>query len=477
MLIIFDLIDAFLADTEIISSSQHDSVNNNLSFKPKGDGLLRTINGVHPKGDNVRMADSPKFAKFKKKKLTKEPPIRRSVSGTTTPRCTSPSQLMPLEEIKKREAKLIEALAFSVPKQKSKKNHILTNNKVNLVQKRENSDHKHILSRLQPVVSKRNKSVVQKENDSKCLQVSIDPRLNKEAYGESKNVIQFLDTNLTDSSLHKKKHSDLIDDITIVDMTVDHDVVPVKISVCNTSSNLHLKADAEIDKEQVQLLTSPHLIITNNNTTSATPDKGDFHERLKININEEYKKLPKNYRKGQKIEVSELISSDSQIELEKENDNNQACNHRNSKKTANHKKVKNQNRHHSISPRHRSRSKSQNQSRSSSQNRSRSPYSVSYSKGQKHGLSRSRSRSRSNSVSSFRSTLDEHRKRFSSESEHEIEDINEKLTELSNPVPYDIEHERKLRFLVGKAAKGDVSIFYLSCRVKVNFVLNMFLNS
>merc|ERR1712025_1067886 len=33
-------------------------------------------------------------------------------------------------------------------------------------------------------------------------------------------------------------------------------------------------------------------------------------------------------------------------------------------------------------------------------------------------------------------------------------DISNKLIELSNPVPYDIEHERKLRFLSGGAAKG-----------------------
>ncbi|XP_065649680.1 peroxisome proliferator-activated receptor gamma coactivator 1-alpha isoform X2 [Hydra vulgaris] len=477
LMIVKQVLSIEAEDTETISSSDfQESVNNNISCKPNGDGLLRTINGIHPKGDNKRMADSPKFAKFKKKKISKEPPLRRSMSGPTTPRCISPTHVIPIEEIKKREAKLIEALAFSVPREKFKKSHILTNNNVSLVPQSENPENSHILSRLQPVVSKRNKITIRKENDSTSLQVAIDPRLSKEAYGESKNVTQFLDTNLTENSLLKRKLSELEDDLTIVDMTVDHDVLPTKISLsCNTPSSLKLKADQETTEQikteqsetteqikteqsettehiKTEQSDSTYILVNNNNKTSESLDNNASAK--KVDDTEDCKKLLKNYRKNNTSEVSDIFTFDSQVKSENNNDNLLILSHTKSNNVLDKTLNDSKKRYHSNSPRNRSRSKSRNHSRSSSRNRSRSPYKT-YSKASKGGLSRSRSRSRSNSVNSFRSSFDDHKKRLSSESDHEVEDINEKLTELSNPVPYDIEHERKLRFLVGKAAKGD----------------------
>ena len=91
---------------------------------------------------------------------------------------------------------------------------------------------------------------------------------------------------------------------------------------------------------------------------------------------------------------------------------------------------------------------SRSRSRAHSRARSRSP------------IDRSRPNSpipRSHLYDTVRSKEDGWRSKHNSDEENI--DISNKLSELSNPVPYDIEHERKVQFLVGKNVDGYVSFF------------------
>jgi len=90
-----------------------------------------------------RMADDPKFAKLKRKRVSDAPLRRLCNSGTNTPRCVSPNDKVSPEEIKRREAKLIHALSLTLPKHlHGKSNKVPKGNvdkaKRNLVSKPEN---------------------------------------------------------------------------------------------------------------------------------------------------------------------------------------------------------------------------------------------------------------------------------------------------------------------------------------------------
>ena len=194
-------------------------------LKRKLGSLARTINGVHPKGDNIRMADSPKFAKFKKKRLNNEPPLRRCVSGSTTPKTTSPSDLVTPEEKKRREAKLIEALALTFPSNKksgNKGNVEKTKKKLNTLKSVKQSA-EPLPSRMMPVVSKRFKNNTDSSEVKNLQENHSDPRLNRPNYCENSNT-----THLADIGVGTEESSRNLKDVSaIVDMTIDHEALAV----------------------------------------------------------------------------------------------------------------------------------------------------------------------------------------------------------------------------------------------------------
>lgn len=467
------------------------------------DGLIRTVNGVHPKGDNIRMADSPKFAKFKKKKQIIEIP-RRCHSASTTPRSISPKDI-DQEELKKQEAKLIEALALTAAKSDPKNNgEILDINKAkrNLIEKANLVKRKAtepIASRLMPVVTKRQRKIEQEKLEllNKAQGKAFDPRLIKNDYCETSNTTFLMNTNLDQINAAMVTEADdtTIDNVGIVDMTIDHEalagtiITPSKMdqrdevvteitspinenqtqiheqTVCHGKKNSMIEQLEELHQTPSQLLTLNAIKTEPVDFESSsietclksqvisgmiTPVKmSELEEKLLEDTTNEIKfksktprsiqlvkphamKPPKNYRQTNNNELSNS-ASDSESDLE--NDIK-----RRKWKIENSKKVR---------PRARS--------RPNSRARSRSP------------IDRSRPNSptipRSQLYDSRRSKEDgwkgKKNKPSKANSDEENIDISNKLSELSNPVPYDIEHERKIQFLVGKKKEGYVSYYLL----------------
>jgi hypothetical protein len=217
---------------------------------PMEDKLLRTVNGIHPKSNSVRMADSPKFAKLKKKKQTNKPPMR-NLSLPATPRCTSPSaESISQEERKNMEIKLIEALALPAPKNTQKQNKnckdslskTSKNNKDSLMKKLSipgacpnkrklpplSMSAGHTPSRLLPVVSKRFKNNFEQ---SKCTKdprlkdgATSDPRLNKPDYCAKYNTVLLKLTNIDEmNNSATNTATETVDDRCIVDMKIAYD--------------------------------------------------------------------------------------------------------------------------------------------------------------------------------------------------------------------------------------------------------------
>eukprot|EP00111_Clytia_hemisphaerica_P003076 TCONS_00008734-protein len=475
--------------------------NNNVStIKLKVDGLFRTVNGIHPKGNNIRMADSPKFAKFKKKKQTIEIP-RRCQSGPTTPKCTSPPVSINQEEMKKREAQLIEALALTASKGDLKMNpeHIDADKaKRNLNDPANNNKRKisePISSRMMPVISKRQRKaeLEKQEQINRAEGKSTDPRLIKMGYCETSNTTYLMNTNLVqvNTAVVTEDDDTTVDHIGIVDMTIDHEalagtiITPSKSDVgadetfteevysSSTETDLSkrpspspddknsmiqqleklenmpqqmIKLD-EIKQEPVDFETTnesiPPEVSTNTNTvinsvpnTSLTLEQEEEQllENTKNDIIFKSKaprsiqlvkphsiKPPKNYRQNIDPQSSGSDSESDDLDYDIK---------RRKRKIESNKKI------------HPSRSRSRAQSRA--RTRSRSP------------IDRSRANSptipRSQLYDSVRSKEDGFKSKHNSDEENI--DISNKLSELSNPVPYDIEHERKVQFLVGKSVDG-----------------------
>lgn len=465
--------------------------NNNI-VQPKSDKLLRTMNGIHPKGNKIRMADSPKFAKFKKKKLGNDPPLRRCFSGPNTPRCTSPSDIVSPEEMKRREAKLIEALALTVPKQQT------STKKANVDKaKRKLSDGspskkrkvtEPLPSRLMPVVSKRKKKLNSIDNNI-AIKGAVDPRLNKSNYCELANTTQLKNTNLTEINSSENTATETADDIGIVDMTIDHESLAGNIFTVQHSVNKVEQSDATTPVEaQTEVLTSvveqtdtitpmvtqgdtittvvtqpaaittvvaqtdkTSTVVKNNIGQDAVCSNGSVITEMKKENNKKGKsKPPRNYRKGNNLNDTLSAFSDSEPE---DKDNDDRSYKRKSKTNSNsHSRSRSPSpsRRYSRSPR----------SRSPFRQRSRSPHArISKSRSRSRSRSRNRSRSVSRSsrspIRSLKRSRQNSRSSVQYESDGEKVDISSKLTELSNPVPYDIEHERKLRFLCGGASKGN----------------------
>ena len=466
---------------------------------------MRTVNGVHPKGDNTRMADSPKFAKFKKKKQIIEIP-RRCHSGPTTPRSISP-KIINQEELKKQEAKLIEALALTAFKSDAmNKGDTVDINKAkrNLIDKKNSAKRKStepIASRLMPVVSKRQRKIEQEKLEllNKTQGKAFDPRLIKNDYCETSNTTFLMNTNLDQINAAMVTDADdtSIDNIGIVDMTIDHEalagtiITPSKIdqrdelastqvitspinenhtqvheqTVNHGEKNSMIEQLEELHQPPSQLLTLNEIktepadfensTVGSYMTSPTVPDTitpvkmNELEMKLLEDTTNEIKfksktprsiqlvkphsmKPPKNYRQTNNNEFSNS-ASDSESDLE--NDIK-----RRKLKIESTKKV-------------RPRAKS----RANSRARSRSP------------IDRSRPNSpipRSQLYDTRRSKEDGWRSKKNGKlgkqnSDEENIDISNKLSELSNPVPYDIEHERKVQFLVGKKKEGYVSTFYI----------------
>merc|ERR1712168_1579467 len=203
------------------------------------DKLLSTANGIHPKTNLLRMADSPKFAKFKKKRLTNDPPLRIASSLPNTPRCTSPNDTVSVEERKHMEIKLIEALALPMPnknppKGKDSKNTKDNKNtkdvlkKLSCPTKRKQPTVEPTPSRQMPVVSKRQRNNIEKNKvkDPRLKlsnNVCLDPRLGKPDYCTKLNIIQLKTTNLTELNSATNTATETVDDVGILDMLIDPD--------------------------------------------------------------------------------------------------------------------------------------------------------------------------------------------------------------------------------------------------------------
>ena len=454
-------------------------------LKRKLGSLARTINGVHPKGDNIRMADSPKFAKFKKKRLNNEPPLRRSVSGSTTPKTTSPSDLVTPEEKKRREAKLIEALALTFPSNKksgNKGNMEKTKKKLNTLKSVKQSA-EPLPSRMMPVVSKRFKNNTDSSEVKNLQENHSDPRLNRPNYGENSNT-----THLADIGVGTEESSRNLKDVpAIVDMTIDHEA----LAVVNANKNItkqteeikqgDIKKDSNNKKNEKSEIIEPkvevveacamdsnlqnksaesvnHMDSTLQNKTAEIVNHVEIKEEPLSDDNsvaktKPKKKMPKNYRKTKNFHdtASSQESTEAGSSSDDDDDDREYRNRRIRRRSQ------------SPSPR---RSRSHIRSRNYSRSTSRSPRRYrSYSRSYSRSCSSSTSCSRSRSHSRSRSPLDRSRlygveysqRSPRSEIDKNVSDIKEKLIELSNPVPYDIEHERKVQFLTGVTTKGNVS--------------------
>lgn len=448
------------------------------------------------------MADSPKFAKFKKKKQIIEIP-RRCHSGSTTPRSISPKEINQ-EELKKQEAKLIEALALTASKSDPKnKGEILDINKAkrNLIDRSNTVKRKStepIASRLMPVVTKRQRKIEQEKLEllNKAQGRAFDPRLIKNDYCETSNTTFLMNTNLDqiNAAIVTEADDTTIDNVGIVDMTIDHEalagtiITPSKMDprdeltteitspICENRTRVHKQTVYQNEKNSMieqleELPQQPAQLLTLNEiknepvdfetssvqpcikskvvSSMITPVKmSELEEKLLEDTTNDIKfkskaprsiqlvkphamKPPKNYRQTNNNELSNS-ASDSESDLEN-NIKRRKWKIQNSKK---------------VQPRARS--------RANSRARSRSP------------IDRSRPNSptipRSQLYDSRRSKEDgwkgKKNKTGKSNSDEENIDISNKLSELSNPVPYDIEHERKIQFLVGKKKEGYVSNIY-----------------
>jgi len=430
-----------LTQEELESMTNFEQQDDSLDLPPvegKYKGLSRTINGIHPKGDNIRMADSPKFAKFKRKRLNKIVPLRRCVSGTNTPRATSPSDIVSPEEKKKREAKLIEALALPYPLMKSNK--ILDKSKTTakVIKNDKKQFEEPLASRTMPVVSKRNK-LLQANSEKKLNETDIkntlDPRLKKQHYGIHSNITNLADTNLIQSDSSSRKHS--CDDHSIVDMTIDHDAIAgtilTSVDTTTNEKESHVNTDALsaiVKVENIEVETCHDIndsVIIHAEDNASILDANDTatvqYKPNNVSLSKESRrsKRPKNYRKNNNMGEDKNYSSASESS---DNENNFGC------------KMKKRRCFRSPSSNDISKDNDDWQTKikkSPSRDRSKSPL---YRRSELYA-SRSKT-SRSNSDN------------------EESEDIKEKLIELSNPVPYDIEHERKVRFLVGETSRGTV---------------------
>lgn len=244
------------------------------------DKILRTINGIHPKSNLLRMADSPKFAKFKKKRLTNEPPLRIAPSLPNTPRCTSPSDTVSSEERKHMEIKLIEALALPVPKHikngkhnKESQKHIRKHkdnskkSSSSCPTKRKHPPVEPIPSRLIPVVSKRFKNNLDQTKSLKDPRLikeqgaNIDPRLSKPDYGMKCNVTQFKNTNLNELNSSTNTATETVDDVCIIDMTIDHekdDVGSINMTIDHEKNDTNMTINHTKDNVCVTDMTISH---------------------------------------------------------------------------------------------------------------------------------------------------------------------------------------------------------------------------
>lgn len=450
-------------------------------LKRKLGSLARTINGVHPKGDNIRMADSPKFAKFKKKRLNNEPPLRRCVSGSTTPKTTSPSDLVTPEEKKRREAKLIEALALTFPSNKksgNKGNVEKMKKKLNTLKSVKQSA-EPLPSRMMPVVSKRFKNNTDSSEVKNLQENHSDPRLNRPNYCENSNT-----THLADIGVGTEESSRNLKDVSaIVDMTIDHEALAVVNANKDSSKQTEeikqgdIKKDSNNKKNERLDIIEPKVEVVEacamdsnlQNKTAEIVNHVEIKEEPLSDDNsvaktKPKKKMPKNYRKTKNFHdtASSQESTEAGSSSDDDDDDREYRNRRIRRRSQ------------SPSPR---RSRPHIRSRNYSRSTSRSPRRYrSYSRSYSRSCSSSSSRSRSRSHSRSRSPLDRSRLygvEYSqcsprSEIDKNVSDIKEKLIELSNPVPYDIEHERKVQFLTGVTTKGNVSsaffnLFFLFC--------------
>jgi len=369
-----------------------------------------------------RMAHSPKFAKFKKKRMTNDPPIRICNSGSNTPRSVSPTDIVSAEEKKRREAKLIEALALTAPKQPQKPN----------------SKAKGDVDKAKRNIHDKNKP--KDESETSARQRPIQPKRNKVAEKTDKPADSAALLNLHTVKI-KEEPMDTSDD---TDVVVVHEEVPPPpppipqpITVPNTpitevvmedSTPIIIKAEGIKPSVQTSLAHKVQPIVeakslhndTNNNDSIKT-SKDVPKPKSSGPI-----KPPRNYRNDRsscaKDSCYNSDSDDSDVDEIKK------------------KKRFSRLRNKSVSPGYQpsrlkrsSRSRSPHRSASRLRSRSRSPHSRSSSVSSRHGSSHKSSRSN-------RPTEDE-------------EDVKEVLSDLSNPVPYDIEHERKLKFLCGNAKK------------------------
>ena len=440
------------------------------------------------------MADSPKFARFKRKKQIIEIP-RRCHSASTTPRSISP-KIINKEELKKQEAKLIEALALTASKNDLRNTvDIVDVNKVkrSLVENTSLVKRKSIepiASRLMPVVSKRQRKIDQEKLEllNKAQGKAFDPRLIKNGYCEASNTTFLMNTNLDqiNTAIVTEADDTTIDNVGIVDMTIDHEalagtiITPTKVDSSReelvvtppTNDTFAQIIEETIDDssekknsmiEQLEELHHPQLLSLNEIKTepidyeqtvvdSSIPTKiiptmktpikmSKLEEKLLEETTNEIKfksktprsiqlvkphsmKPPKNYRQTNNDFPNSPSDSDSDLENDIK---------RRKRKIESSKIVR---------PRGRS--------RANSRARSRSPISRPNSPIPRSQLYDSR---RSIEDGNWRS-----KKNIKlSNSDEENIDIGNKLSELSNPVPYDIEHERKVQFLVGKKEEGYVS--------------------
>lgn len=443
--------------------------NNNVSSsKLRVDGLLRTVNGVHPKGSNIRMADSPKFARFKKKKLTSEP-LRRCNSGTTTPRSISPGNI-DAEELKRREALLIQTLQLSNPKDDNKSKAVSDKTDVIKVKRNLNSKVKRkatepVPSRLMSVISKRQKSL---EQIKKLPGNSLDPRLVKYGYCEQSNTTYLKNTNLdqiSGSTVYEEEDDTTVDHVGIVDMTIDHEALSGTIITTNKTIELHtsLPENSEsveesneknsmiqqleqldskpilsqheikqepIDYVQTEIVNEPAVEHESKPSQPVLEQGSVFKSKPQRSIQlvrPHSMKPPKNYRQTNNMKQSSSSGSGSESDFDYDAK-------RSRRKTPIKKRLQ------------RPKGSSRRRSKSPSRARSRSPLSR---RSPGSPIPRSQLYD-TNRCYEGRTRKPNSRLSSTQNSDEENIDISNKLSELSNPVPYDIEHERKLQFLVGK---------------------------
>lgn len=524
--------DAGLMQTSLDEGVFNGNLVVNIPHEDEKRNIVNNTLNIHHGGSvNLhRMADNPKFARLKKKRVTSQPPLRMT-SLPNTPRCNSPSSESPnFEDRKHMEIKLIEALALPTSKNAGVKANVKNASskakKSSLPKKPQTGSHtkrkppeEPLASRMMPVVSKRYKNNIvdrkKKIKDPRLKEqagstgASSDPRQNKTEYCVKTNVIDLKLANFTKVVISSSVNTatETVDDNSVIDMNIEtetenesetivdieNDVPRVNSyvgkvvsdnssmqpcnettsKICNSvttdinglknavsnernmnnidhqrdpGSQLLFDIDGTEDNSEANLLSLPKVEVLDNDSKIECP----INAVIKVEGPIASKEPEREFGKISSKKPGVKMSSCSENEFDDYDDDDRPY-HRKLSKTAKSGK---------------SNTISEKVKLDNSATKSVKP--IAYKSPKKKKKSHRRKRSLSPITRKVMESRSHYNDRLESDSDSDYSyhsersdrsdcenmDISNKLSELSNPVPYDIEQERKVRFLSGHVAKG-----------------------